>query len=100
MLGVVAWWKWLMLSWAFFLLMPWLINHFFARFYSHTLIDPAWRIVVLQEARKGRWKLADRHISAARFTRQPAAECDGWLIVIALAAQPLRTRPGPAFGGP
>ena len=44
--------------------------------------------------------LADRHISAARFTRQPAAECDGWLIVIALAAQPLRTRPGPAFGGP
>jgi hypothetical protein len=32
MLGVVAWWKWLMLSWAFFLLMPWLINHFFARF--------------------------------------------------------------------
>jgi len=22
MLGVVAWWKWLMLSWAFFLLMP------------------------------------------------------------------------------
>ena len=44
--------------------------------------------------------LADRHISAARFTRQPAAECDGWLIVIALAAQPLRTRPGPAFGVP
>ena len=44
--------------------------------------------------------LADRHISAARFTRQPAAESDGGLIVIALAAQPLRTRPGLAFGGP
>ena len=56
MLGVVAWWKWLMLSWAFFLLMPWLINHLFAKFYPYTLIDPAWRIVVLQEARKGRWK--------------------------------------------
>ncbi len=46
------------------------------------------------------WTLAARHISGARFTRQPAAECDGGLIVIALAAQPLRTRPGPAFGGP
>jgi sterol desaturase/sphingolipid hydroxylase (fatty acid hydroxylase superfamily) len=56
MLGVLAWWMWLMLSWAFFLLMPWLINHSFARFYPQTRIDPVWRIVVLQEARKGRWK--------------------------------------------
>ncbi|MCX5969652.1 MAG: hypothetical protein NTV57_18865 [Cyanobacteria bacterium] len=56
-------------------------------------------IATLGQLKTGAW-LAARHISAARFTRQPAAECDGGLIVIALGAQPLRTRPGPAFGGP
>jgi sterol desaturase/sphingolipid hydroxylase (fatty acid hydroxylase superfamily) len=56
MLGVLAWWIWLLLSWAFFLFMPWLINHSFARFFPQTRIHPACRIKLLQEARKGRWQ--------------------------------------------
>lgn len=55
LLGVVPWWQWVLLSVAFYLLMPWLAHQICARFYPQTLIDPTSRSEILRKSRQGEW---------------------------------------------